>query len=194
MSYISTASENHAQNQVDSKVDTESVSDGLPTATKISTGLSTGNHAQYTGSVDIVDKGDIIRSSQEAEHGNVNDNDKTVKLSEINNSKKIGQECPTKNNGFNFNPIISVDQFFNNDPDRSNQTIPTHNLEESPCYPIIHSKIDGHYIWYYCRLHPDFKNINLGSIEHHCRYHEPDRHKAEILKLLSRNQEIHRAD
>ena len=50
--------------------------------------------------------------------------------------------------------------------------------------------MEGHNIWYYCRLHPNFKNINLSSIEHHCRYHEPDRHKTEILKLLSEIQEI----
>lgn len=69
--------------------------------------------------------------------------------------------------------------------------MPTHNLEESPCYPIIHSKSVGNHIWYYCSLHSDFKNISLSSIEHHCRYHEPDRHKVEILKLISRNQELH---
>jgi hypothetical protein len=191
LSYISTANENHAQNQIESAVDTENVSDGLPTAVKMSTGLSTENRAQYASSVDSGDKGDIIRFSQETEHSNANANGKTVKFSEINNSKKIGQGYPTKNNGFNFNPIISVDQFFNDDPDRSNQTMPAHNLEESPCYPIIHSKSVGTHIWYYCRLHPDFKNVNLGSIEHHCRYHEPDRHIAEILKLLSGNQGIY---
>lgn len=191
LSYISTASQNYAQNQVDSTVDTKSVSDDLPTAVKMSTGLSTENHAQYAGSVDKGDKDDIIRSSRETEHSNANANDKTVRSSEINNSMKIGQECHASNSGFKFNPVISVDQFFNDDLDRSNQTMPTHNLEESPCYHIIHSKCVGNHIWYYCKLHPDFKNISLSSIEHHCRYHEPDRHKAEILKLISRNQELH---
>ena len=105
---------------------------------------------------------------------------------------EIGQVCPANNDGFNLKPIISLEQFFNDDPDRSDQTMPTHNLEESPCYHIIHSKCVGNHIWYYCKLHPDFKNISLSSIEHHCRYHEPDRHKAEILKLISRNQELYR--
>ena len=156
---------------------------------KMSTELSTENHAQSAGSVDKGDKGDIIQSSQETQHSNFDTNSKRVKLLEINKSTKIEQECPASNIGFNFNPTVSVDQFFNDDQDRPNQT--THNLEESPCYPIIHSKSVGNHIWYYCRLHPDFKNISLSSIEHHCRYHEPDQHKAEILKLLSGNQEIH---
>ena len=29
------------------------------------------------------------------------------------------------------------------------------------------------------------KNVNLESIEHHCKYKDPDYHKSEILKLLS---------
>ena len=189
---VSTASENHAQNQAESAVDIDGVIDVSTTAAKMSTGISTGNHIQDNSSVDIVDRCDIIRSSQKAEHGNAHTNGKTVNLSEITNSMKIGQGYQARNNGFNFNTIISLEQFFNNDPDQSNQTIQTHSLEESPCYPIINSKIEGRYIWYYCKLHPDFKNISLSSIEHHCRYHEPDRHKAEILKLISRNQELHR--
>jgi len=67
--------------------------------------------------------------------------------------------------------------------------MPAHNVEESPCYLIIHSKMQDNTIWYSCNLHPDIKNINLSSIEHHCRYHETGRHKGEILKLLSGNQD-----
>ena len=139
LSYISTASENHTQNQVDSTVDTKSVSDGLLTGIKMSTGISSENHAQDVDEVAIVDKGDNIQSSQETEHRNANASDKTVKLSEISNGVRIGQECPPSNTGFNFPPIISLEQFFD-DPDRANQTVPAHNLEESPCYPIINSK------------------------------------------------------
>ena len=100
MSYISTASENHAQNQVDSTIDIGGVSDDLPTAVKMSTGLATENHAHYVDSVDKGDKGYIIRSSRETEHSNTNANanDKTDKLSKINNCMKIGQECHTNNN------------------------------------------------------------------------------------------------
>jgi hypothetical protein len=33
-------------------------------------------------------------------------------------------------------------------------------------------------------MHPNVENIYLESIEHHCKYKEPDRHKSEILNLL----------
>jgi hypothetical protein len=34
------------------------------------------------------------------------------------------------------------------------------------------------------------ENINLESIERHCKYKEPDKHKAEILKrLLDKNKD-----
>jgi len=78
-------------------VDTRDVSDGLSPAAKISTDLSTENHAQYADIVDIGDKGDNIQASQETE--NSNSDCKTVKLSEINNDMKFGQECPASSNG-----------------------------------------------------------------------------------------------
>ena len=110
LSYISTASQNYAQNRVDSTVDTKSVSDDLPTVVNMSTGISTENDAQYAGSVDKGDKGDIIQSSQETENSNADR--KTVNLSEVNKSIKFGEECPVSSNGSNFNPIISPEQFF----------------------------------------------------------------------------------
>jgi hypothetical protein len=38
--------------------------------------------------------------------------------------------------------------------------------------------------FYYCKLHPDIQNAYLETIEHHCKYKKPDRHKAEILRLM----------
>jgi hypothetical protein len=76
-------------------------------------------------------------------------------------------------------PILSVEDFFS-----SNQSLPlvAHSLEQSPCYSIIGSKPQGKHIMYYCRIHTEFKNINLESIEHHCRLSDPDQHRAEIMK------------
>ena len=81
--------------------------------------------------------------------------------------------------------IISVEEFF---MDKSNQgwrPLSSHSLKQSPWYPIIDKR---QYIndsvsatFYYCKLHPDIENINLESIEHHCKYRDPELHKSEIL-------------
>jgi hypothetical protein len=77
-------------------------------------------------------------------------------------------------------PLCGV-QFFHDVADLPYQPLPEHSLEQSPCYPIIgkNQKL------YFCRLHPEVKNVNLDPIEHHCKYKDPDYHKSEILNLLS---------
>jgi hypothetical protein len=47
----------------------------------------------------------------------------------------------------------------------------------------------GEFVLHYCKLHPKFKNINLSSIEHHCKYDNPELHKSEILRLLNDKQQ-----
>ncbi|MGA9154976.1 MAG: hypothetical protein WBZ36_30705 [Candidatus Nitrosopolaris sp.] len=91
-----------------------------------------------------------------------------------------------------FAPIMSVDEFFKDDPDKPYSALRSHSFEQSPCYPIIGAKPAGRHIIYYCEIcRPEFANdsavanINLGCIEHHCKYREPDRHKAEILTGLN---------
>ena len=79
--------------------------------------------------------------------------------------------------------IVSVERFFNDVADSPYQPLPEHSLEQSPCYPIIGRNNNNGL--YFCRLHPEVKNVNLDPIEHHCKYKEPDVHKSEILKLLS---------
>jgi hypothetical protein len=79
-------------------------------------------------------------------------------------------------------PIISVEEFFNDDPSLPYQSLPPHSLEQSPCYPVIDKK---HNNLYYCKLHPGVQNVNLETVEHHCKYKEPDAHKSEIIRLLS---------
>jgi hypothetical protein len=40
--------------------------------------------------------------------------------------------------------------------------------------------------FYYCKLHPDIENIHLESIEHHCKFSDPEYHKSEVLKFLEK--------
>jgi hypothetical protein len=79
--------------------------------------------------------------------------------------------------------ILSVEGFFRDDSDLLYEPLPEHTIKESPCYPII----DKNQKLYFCRLHPECKNVNLESVEHHCKYKDPDYHKSEILKRLSVN-------
>jgi transcriptional regulator with XRE-family HTH domain len=75
--------------------------------------------------------------------------------------------------------LTSIDNFFSND-----KLLSGHSIEQSVCYPIIGSKSEGDYTMYYCKIHPKIKNANLGSIEHHCRFSNPDQHKTEMLRVL----------
>jgi len=86
----------------------------------------------------------------------------------------------------------SVEEFFKDNPDKPYSALRSHALEQSPCYPIIGAKPAGRHIMYYCEIcHPEFANdpavanINLSCIEHHCKYKDPDRHKAEIFSRIS---------
>ena len=92
------------------------------------------------------------------------------------------------NTSMGTDPTVSVDEFFYDDPDTPWKPFPEHDLKQSPCYPIINIRRYHNYKipFYYCKLHPDIENAYLESIEHHCKYKEPDIHKAEIMRLLSR--------
>jgi hypothetical protein len=81
--------------------------------------------------------------------------------------------------------IISVEEFFYDDPNTPWKSLPEHNLKQSPCYPIIGVNDSYKVPLYYCKLHHDVENIYLETIEHHCKYKEPNVHKSEILRLLS---------
>ena len=43
--------------------------------------------------------------------------------------------------------------------------------------------------FYYCKANPDVENIHLKSIEDHIRLEDPERHKAKLLELLSKEKE-----
>jgi hypothetical protein len=76
--------------------------------------------------------------------------------------------------------IISVDDFFYDNPDTPWEPLPEHGLDQSPCSPIIGIRNNYKIPFYYCKLHPDVENAYLETIEHPRKYKEPDKHKAEI--------------
>jgi hypothetical protein len=83
-----------------------------------------------------------------------------------------------------------VERFFYNDPDTPWMPLPDHDLEDSPCYPIIEQdkiKTSGQ-TYFKCKLHPNVWNIDIQGIEHHCKYKEPQNHRTEILR---RCMELH---
>jgi hypothetical protein len=83
----------------------------------------------------------------------------------------------------NFQPIILLEDFYNIH-ESLDQPLPPHSLEQSPCYQIIEIKNNYKMPLYYCKLHPHVKSAYLETIEHHCKYKDPDKHKAEILQRL----------
>jgi hypothetical protein len=89
-------------------------------------------------------------------------------------------------------PIISVKEFFHDDPNTPWKPLPEHDLKQSPCYPVIDIRNYHNYKmpFYYCKLHPDIENVYLETIEHHCKYSNPGVHKLEILKKLSLKEKM----
>lgn len=91
-------------------------------------------------------------------------------------------------NSFTFMPIVSVEEFFENDPYKPYSALRSHSLEQSPCYPVIGARPAGRHTLYWCEIcQPEFgsgTSIHLSSIEHHCKYKDPKRHKSEILGRL----------
>ena len=83
--------------------------------------------------------------------------------------------------------IKIVEDFFYDEPLLRYRPLPDHSLEQSPCYPIIGIRNHRNYKvpFYYCKLHPNIENVYLESIEHHCKYKEPDKHMAAILRKLN---------
>ena len=86
--------------------------------------------------------------------------------------------------------VKGVEEFFLDNPNLAYQPLDLHSLEQSPCYPIIDLKAEAGVVWYNCKLHPDFVNINLHSIEHHCKSFRPELHR-QILNILNQQTERH---
>jgi hypothetical protein len=92
--------------------------------------------------------------------------------------------------------IKLIEHFFHDDdkPLAPYKPLPAHTLEQSPCYLIIGKRQISNnnpniLPLYFCKLHPRFKNIYLESIEHHCKYKDPEKHKLLILRLLQHPEE-----
>jgi hypothetical protein len=80
-----------------------------------------------------------------------------------------------------------VEDFFHDNPSLSYKPLSQHSLEQSPCYPIIGINHKRH--TYYCKLHrKESENIHLESIEHHCKYKEPELHKNKIMQLIHKDK------
>ena len=117
-------------------------------------------------------------------HENSNNNANNI-TSEQKDSKKLLTSTKTKN--LLYSSPISIEEFFD-DSDR--EPLPEHNLEQSPCRPIIDTdKLETMgKIFNRCKIHPGVWNIDLIGIEHHCKYQEPDIHKVRYSKLLSNTE------
>jgi hypothetical protein len=97
-----------------------------------------------------------------------------------NGNTYMGPTSCSSLNPCNYN-LQCIDEFFYDDPNEPYRPLPEHTLEQSQCYTIIGKK--GNF--YYCKLHPEVKNIYLETIEHHIKYKDRDMHKSEILKAMS---------
>jgi hypothetical protein len=86
-----------------------------------------------------------------------------------------------------YKPIISINEFL--DPSIDYQRLPPHTVEQSPCYTIIIVKDNGEES-YRCKLHcsQGYESTDLDSIEYHCKTQAPDKHKAEILRILKEKE------
>ena len=62
--------------------------------------------------------------------------------------------------------VSPITEFLYDDPTISYAPLPDHDLDQSPCYPIL-AKKQG---YFYCELHPEIKNVHLKSIEHYIKY------------------------
>jgi hypothetical protein len=143
---------------------------------KASSGETAGAHSSLIPSSQQTMTNDSSDISQENSTNNVNN---VIESNERPSSIPIKPSEPSAN--VESTAIVSVEWFFHDVADLPYQPLPEHLLEQSPCYAIIHRNNNG---LYFCRLHPEVKNVNLDSIEHHCKYKDPDIFE-EALRLMS---------
>lgn len=121
--------------------------------------------------------------------------EKNKKIFFKNTDNNLLETSYTSYASYSNDRIERIHDFFD-DLDSQYQPLPSHSFEESPCHPIIgeaQSKINYKNdddlvvspILYLCKLHPKVKSVHLSTIEHHCKYNDPELHKAEILRLLN---------
>jgi hypothetical protein len=142
------------------------------------------NHPSDASKAGVCDGNKKSLSNKEGK----NKNESVSSTSDTSDMRYICSEEPSSNTQsplsiHTHTPIVTVQEFFRVHPDvpYEYQTLPPHSLEQSPCYPII-SKKGG---FYRCKVHPKEQNIYLETIEHHCKYKDPELHKSEIIRLTS---------
>jgi hypothetical protein len=77
--------------------------------------------------------------------------------------------------------VSTVTDFFYDDPNMPYTPLADHDLDHSPCYPIIHMK-QG---FFTVGSILTYRNVHLESVEHHVKRKDPLTHKSELLKLLN---------
>ena len=128
-----------------------------------------------------------------------------MSIKNINKNGSISNDGDIKSHIYSM--IIEIEDFFFDDPGITPKNpwkpLPEHELEQSPCYPIIYKDKDG---FYRCRLHSKteekrpkglkvmgvsvnsrpalIRSIHLSEIEHHCKFSNPKLHKSEIIARL----------
>jgi hypothetical protein len=145
--------------------------------------LSDGSDASDTGAYGTNEK--TLSKKEEIEDKSVKSTSVTSDTSDrryISNDKyptTINTQAPSSIR----KPIVPVDEFFDDYPNGPWEPLSPHDLEQSPYYPIISKKGE----LYRCNVHPKEQNIYLETIEHHCKYKDPELHKSEIVRLTSTN-------
>lgn len=135
------------------------------------------------GSSSMIEDSNFISVNNPSGVYDIYDVQKEHEAQNLNNDENINEKqspATTSYGSYTSYRKQQIDNFFYDDPLLPWQPLPAHTLEESPCYPII----DKNEKFYRCRIHPVVQNIHLDSIERHCKYKEPARHKSEILNLL----------
>jgi hypothetical protein len=187
-SLTSLTSQNH-EGKLDSFVnDPSGVKDDRSLIDTRSLTENTKNDAQNPQNNGVNDVSDLGRTHLE-EHGEaaaVTGGPDSRDISS-NDSSSIQKDVESLQHADSSNRHIieQIEDFFHDDPEAGYQPLPEHSLEDSPCHDII----DKRGTFYSCKLHPKIRNINLDTMEHHCRYHEPEFYKQEILSRVSAKQD-----
>ena len=114
-------------------------------------------------------------------HGKLSTDAKVLQFPIFSNAEQATLTNDDKVEDTKTKAIVSIEDFFHDEPDSPYHPLFEHSLEQSPCYPIINKRGE----FYYCKLHPKVSSIHLDSIEQHCKYKDPYGHKAELLKHLN---------
>ena len=117
----------------------------------------TGRRKNYSAKTTVTDEYPQMSKISNESHENSNNNIRNVP-SEQKDSKELFTS--TKMNNLLYSPLLSIEEFFD---DSNREPLPEHNLEQSPCRPIIDTdKLETMgKTFYRCKIHPEVWNIDL---------------------------------